>query len=71
MKKSIIAAVALSFAGAFAAVAASAAPSHHGPKVERHIGKPQVRSHRHRCHFEKKRIRHHGKWTVRTVKVCR
>jgi hypothetical protein len=30
-----------------------------------------VKPHHVRCHLEKKRVRHHGHWVIRTVKVCR
>ncbi|HVX56346.1 MAG TPA: hypothetical protein VHA37_01330 [Candidatus Saccharimonadales bacterium] len=65
MKNFILGAVALSLAGAFTPVVASAAPMHKSHAT--HYVKP----HHVRCHFEKKRVRHHGHWVIRTVKVCR
>ena len=61
MKKFIIAALALSFAGIMAPVAADAAPRNgwHGHHRHQH------------CRIVKKRVHHHGHWVVRTVKVCR
>ncbi len=56
MKKLIVGVLALSVAGAFAPVAASAKPLMH-----RH----------HHCQIVKKRELHHGRWIVRTIRVCR
>jgi hypothetical protein len=66
MKKFIIGAVALSLTGAFAPIAAEAATAHKGHQAQRHV-KPKPK----RCHMEKKRVRHHGRWVVRSVRVCR
>lgn len=66
MKKFIIGAVALSLAGAFAPVTAIAAPAHKGHQAQRHV-KPKPK----RCHMERKRVRHDGRWVVRSIRVCR
>ena len=66
MKKFIIGAVALSLAGAFAPIAAEAA-SPHKNQISQHKAKPQPK----RCRMEKKRVRHDGRWVVRSVRVCR
>jgi len=66
MKNFIVGAIVLSLAGAFAPLAAEAATAHKGHQAQKHV-KPNAK----RCHVEKKRVRHHGRWVVRSVRVCR
>jgi hypothetical protein len=59
--RSLAAAVALTFVGA---PLSAMAQSHHRDWRPSH-------PHKQVCHFERTKVKTHGRWVVKTVKVCR